>query len=227
MIQVSDLEFNYGSSDFQLRIPELSINRGEKVAIVGPSGLGKSTLLMLLAGIISPQCGTIRMGEVQLEGLSDSARRRFRTSKIGLVFQELELIEYLSVRENILLPFLFNRSPRKMAEVQASVESLADATGLTSKQLSRRPKQLSHGERQRVAICRAMITKPEYLLVDEPTGSLDPGTASEVIDMLFCQARANDTTMLLVTHDYIQLDRFDRTINLVDLQTAETTREVH
>ena len=226
MIQVSDLEFNYGSSDFQLRIPELAIDQGEKVAIVGPSGFGKSTLLMLLAGIISPKCGSIRMGEVQLEGLSDAARRRFRTSKIGLVFQELELIEYLSVRENILLPFLFSRSSRKMAEVQASAEALAEATGLTSK-LSRRPEQLSQGERQRVAICRAMITKPEYLLVDEPTGSLDPRTASEVIEMLFRQARANDTTMLLVTHDYSQLDRFDRTINLVDLQITDTAREVH
>ena len=226
MIQVSDLEFNYGSSDFQLRIPELAIDQGEKVAIVGPSGLGKSTLLMLLAGIISPKCGSIRMGEVQIEGLTDAARRHFRTSKIGLVFQELELIEYLSVRENILLPFLFSRSSRKMAEVQASAEALAEATGLTNK-LSRRPKQLSQGERQRVAICRAMITKPEYLLVDEPTGSLDPRTASEVIEMLFRQARANDTTMLLVTHDYSQLDRFDRTINLVDLQITDTAREVH
>ncbi len=226
MIRVSDLEFNYGSSDFRLRIPELSIDQGEKVAIVGPSGLGKSTLLMLLAGIISPTCGRIRMGEVQLECLSDAARRRFRTSKIGLVFQELELIEYLSVRENILLPFLFSRSSRKMAEVQASAEALAEATGLTSK-FSRRPKQLSQGERQRVAICRAMITKPEYLLVDEPTGSLDPRTASEVIDMLFRQARASDTTMLLVTHDYSQLDRFDRIINLVDLQITDTAREVH
>lgn len=225
MIQVSDLEFSYGSSDFQLRIPDLSIDRGEKVAIIGPSGLGKSTLLMLLAGIISPKCGRIRMGEVQLDGLSDAARRRFRTSKIGLVFQELELIEYLSVHENILLPFLFGRSSWKMAEVQAYAKSLAEATGLTSK-LSRRPEQLSQGERQRVAICRAMITKPEYLLVDEPTGSLDPSTAREVIELLFLHARANDTTMLLVTHDYSQLDRFDRTLNLADLQIAETAGEV-
>lgn len=226
MIQVNDLEFNYGSPDFQLRIPELSINRGETVAIVGPSGFGKSTLLMLLSGIISPNRGTIRMGDVQLEGLSDVARRRFRTSKIGLVFQELELIEYLSIRENILLPFLLNRSSRKMADIQATAQSLAAATGLTSK-LSRRPKQLSQGERQRVAICRAMITQPEYLLVDEPTGSLDPCTANEVMEMLFRQARANGTTMLLVTHDYSQLDRFDRTVNLVDLQIADTAQEAH
>lgn len=225
MIQVSNLEFDYGSSDFQLRIPELSIGRGEKVAIVGPSGLGKSTLLMLLSGIISPKRGSIRIGEVQLEHLSDASRRRFRASKIGLVFQEFELIEYLSVRENILLPYLLNRSLLKMTEVQASAESLAEVTGLTDK-LSRRPKQLSQGERQRVAICRAMITKPEYLLVDEPTGNLDPRTASEVIDLLLGQAITNDTTVLLVTHDYRLLDRFDRTVNLADLQVVDTCREV-
>ena len=225
MIQVSNLEFDYGSSDFQLKIPELSIGRGEKVAIVGPSGLGKSTLLMLLSGIISPKRGSIRIGEVQLEHLSDASRRRFRTSKIGLVFQEFELIEYLSVRENIVLPYLMNRSLRKMTEVQASAESLAEMTGLTDK-LSRRPKQLSQGERQRVAICRAMITKPEYLLVDEPTGNLDPRSASEVIDLLLGQAITNETTVLLVTHDYRLLDRFDRTVNLADLQVVDTCREV-
>lgn len=225
MIQVSDLEFDYGSSDFQLNIPELSIGLGEKVAIIGPSGSGKSTLLMLLAGIISPKLGSIRMGDVQLEHLSDASRRRFRTSKISLVFQEFELIEYLSVRENILLPHLLNRSLRKMTDVHASAESLAEATGLTGK-LSRRPKQLSQGERQRVAICRAMITKPEYLLVDEPTGSLDPRTANEVIDLLFGQAMMNDTTMLLVTHDYRLLDRFDRTVSLANLQVVDPCREV-
>ena len=225
MIQVSDLEFDYGSSDFQLKIPDLSIGRGEKVAIVGPSGLGKSTLLMLLSGIVSPKRGSIRMGDVQLEHLSDASRRRFRASKIGLVLQEFELIEYLSVRENIMLPYLLNSSLRTRTEVQTSTESLAEVTGLTGK-LSRRPKQLSQGERQRVAICRAMITKPEYLLVDEPTGSLDARTASEVIDLLLGQAMMNDTTLLLVTHDTSLLDRFDRTVNLADLQLVDTCREV-
>ena len=225
MIQVSDLEFDYGSSDFQLKIPDLSIGRGEKVAIVGPSGLGKSTLLMLLSGIVSPKRGSIRMGDVQLEHLSDASRRRFRASKIGLVFQEFELIEYLSVRENIMLPYLLNSSLRTKIDVQATTESLAEVTGLSGK-LSRRPKQLSQGERQRVAICRAMLTKPEYLLVDEPTGSLDARTASEVIDLLLGQAMTNDTTLLLVTHDTSLLDRFDRTVNLADLQLVDTCREV-
>ena len=221
MIQVSDLEFDYGSSDFQLKILDLSIGRGEKVAIVGPSGLGKSTLLMLLSGIVSPKRGSIRMGDVQLEHLSDASRRRFRASKIGLVFQEFELIEYLSIRENIMLPYLLNSSLRTRPDVQATTESLAEVTGLSGK-LSRRPKQLSQGERQRVAICRAMITKPEYLLVDEPTGSLDARTASEVIDLLLGQAMMNDTTLLLVTHDTSLLDRFDRTVNLADLQLVDT-----
>ncbi len=225
MIQVSELEFSYGSLDFQLRVPELAIDRGEKVAIVGPSGLGKSTLLKLLSGILVPQHGTIRMGEVKLDNFSDAARRRFRASKFGLVFQELELIEYLSVRENILLPYLIHGFSKKRTEIQGSAESLAAATGLADK-LTRRPDQLSHGERQRVAICRAMITQPEYLLVDEPTGSLDSRTASEVLELLFDQAERNKTTMLMVTHDSSIRDRFDRTVDLAELQIADTSPEV-
>ena len=225
MIQVSELEYSYGSLDFQLRVPELAIDRGEKVAIVGPSGSGKSTLLKLLSGILVPQQGKIRMGEVELEHFSDAARRCFRASKIGLVFQELELIEYLSVRENILLPYLIHGLSKKRTEVQASAESLAAATGLADK-LTRRPGQLSQGERQRVAICRAMITQPEYLLVDEPTGSLDSRTASEMLELLFDQAERNKTTMLMVTHDSSILDRFDRTVDLAELQIAVTSTEV-
>ncbi len=225
MIQISELEFSYGSMDFQLRVPELEIERGEKVALVGPSGLGKSTLLKLLSGILVPQHGKIRMGEVELEHFSDAARRRFRASKIGLVFQELELIEYLSVRENILLPYLIHGFSKKRTEIHASAESLAAATGLADK-LTRRPDQLSQGERQRVAICRAMITQPEYLLVDEPTGSLDSHTANEVLELLFDQAERNKTTMLMVTHDSSILDRFDRTVGLAELQIADTSSEV-
>ena len=225
MIQVSELEYSYGSLDFQLRVPELAIDRGEKVAIVGPSGSGKSTLLKLLSGILVPQQGKIRMGEVELEHFSDAARRRFRASKIGLVFQELELIEYLSVRENILLPYLIQGFSKKRTEIQASAEALAAATGVADK-LTRRPDQLSQGERQRVAICRAMITQPEYLLVDEPTGSLDRHTASEVLELLFDQAERNKTTMLMVTHDSSILDRFDRTVDLAELQIAVTSTEV-
>lgn len=222
MIQVSDLAFSYGASDFQLQVPELTIERGEKVAIVGPSGLGKSTLLKLLSGILLPHRGSIRMGGMRLEHFSDAARRRFRALKVGLVFQELELIEYLSVRENILLPYFIHRSSRKRREVQSSAETLAAAIGLESK-LTRRPDQLSQGERQRVAICRAMITQPEFLLVDEPTGSLDPRTANEVLELLFDQAERNKTTMLLVTHDASMLHRFDRTIDLAELQIVDTS----
>lgn len=226
MIRINELVFSYGSSDFELVIPELSIARGESVAILGPSGSGKSTLLMLLAGIISFTSGNIRMGELHLESLTEEARRRFRSTKIGLVFQELELIEYLTVRENILLPYFISRSSRKISEAQANVESLAIATGIAAK-LSNYPHQLSQGERQRVAICRALITQPEYLLVDEPTGSLDPQRAREVLELLLAPSLTHNTTVLMVTHDSSLLGRFSRVVNLPELRSHYVSGEAN
>lgn len=217
MIRITELVFSYRSSDFELAIPELSIARGETVAIVGPSGSGKSTLLMLLAGILSFTSGSIRMGELQLESLSEAARRRFRSTKIGLVFQELELVEYLSVRENILLPLYISRSSQSTSEAQANIESLALATGIADK-LCQLPHQLSRGERQRVAVCRALITQPEYLLVDEPTGSLDPHRAKQVLELLLAPTLKHNRTILMVTHDHSVLGRFSRVINVPDLK---------
>ena len=214
MIQIRDLEFRYGS-EFTLRVPELSIQSGEKVAMVGPSGSGKTTLLMLFAGVTMPQRGSIRVADTQVDQLTDSARRSFRARRIGMVFQDFELIEYLSVEYNILLPFLINSSMRLTSEIRARVRSLAKATGLAEK-LARYPRQLSQGEQQRVAICRAMITQPKLLLADEPTGSLDLSTANNVLDLLIEHVDQCGTTLLMVTHDRGLLAKFDRTINLAD-----------
>lgn len=224
MIRINELLFSYGYSEFELSIPELSIDQGETVAIVGPSGSGKSTLLMLLSGIFALTSGSIRMGELQLESLSEAARRRFRSTQIGLVFQELELIEYLSVRENILLPCFISRSSPMMTMAQVNVESLAATIGIADK-LSQHPQQLSQGERQRVAICRALITNPEYLLVDEPTGSLDPQRAHEVLELLLDPTLKHNRTLLMVTHDQSLLGRFSRVVNLPDLKSNYATGE--
>ena len=217
MIQVSDLRFQYRSSKFQLRIPELSISRGEKVAIIGPSGSGKTTLLMLLAGASPLQHGSIRVDDTQVDRLTEAERRRFRISRIGIVFQGFELLEYLTVLENILLPFRINRSLPLSAESKARAISLAKSTGLSEK-LERHPNRLSQGERQRVALCRALIARPTVVLADEPTGSLDPQTTQDALDLLFAQVQQESATLLFVTHDHSLLDQFDRTIDLSNFQ---------
>ncbi|MCC6509894.1 MAG: ABC transporter ATP-binding protein [Pirellulaceae bacterium] len=212
MIRVEDLQYEYGT-DFRLCVPHLAIARGEKVAIVGPSGSGKTTLLMLLAGVKVPSKGSILVGQTRVDGLSDAARRKFRVASIGFVFQEFELLEYLSVRENILLPYMINPALRRTSEVEERVMSLAQTSGLKDK-LARRPDQLSQGERQRVALCRAMVTQPQVILADEPTGSLDPQTTRDVLQLMFDQVDQSGATLVMVTHDHAVLGRFDRTIDL-------------
>jgi len=177
MIEIEQLQFRYPRSDFHLQIESLSIEPAEKVAVVGPSGSGKTTLLNLIAGVAKPHSGTIRVGDQTVSALSDAERRDFRAANIGMVFQQFELVEYLNVLDNILLPFSINESlKREHRSSQGRAEQareLAQAVGLDSK-LRRRPHQLSQGEQQRVAICRALITTPKLILADEPTGNLDP-----------------------------------------------------
>ena len=162
------MKFRYGQQGFSLLVREMEVSRGEKLAIVGPSGSGKTTFLDLVAGIQLPESGTIRVGDMDLSRLGEKSRRDFRSSKMGLVFQEFELLEYLSVADNIRLPFLINRSLSRRSLGSDTVTQLAEQVGIGDK-LHRRPHQLSQGERQRVAICRALVHQPELLLADEPT----------------------------------------------------------
>lgn len=212
MIEIDDLEFRYQHDGFGLRVPSLRISSGESVALVGPSGCGKTTLLNLLVGIVEPNEGNIRFEGRELTRLSDAARRAFRISTAGMVFQEFELLSYLNVEENILLPYLLNSSQRPTHAIRESVGELAEPLGLQS--LLKRPiDRLSHGERQRVAIARALITNPALLLADEPTGNLDPATRDQIVDLLFDQAAAKRSTLLMATHDHSLIDRFDRVID--------------
>ncbi len=217
MIQINDLDYSYNSSSFRLSISALTVEQGEKVAIVGPSGSGKSTLLRLVAGAVKPQRGMIRLGDARIDQLSDSQRRAFRIANIGFVFQEFELLDYLTVNENILLPFYINRALRLSNQTRLAAQELAVRVGLAAK-LKRRPDQLSQGERQRVAVCRALITRPKVLLADEPTGSLDRQSAGEILDLLLAQAASEGTTVLFVTHDHSLLPQFNRTIDMVEFQ---------
>ena len=186
MIKIDQLRFRYPRSDFELVIESLPVERGEKVAIVGPSGSGKTTLLNLMAGIFVPDSGRIQILNDDVGQLHDARRRDFRITNIGMVFQQFELIEYLTAHDNILVPFFINSTLEMSREVCDRAKELADSMGLRDK-LQRRPGKLSQGEQQRIAICRALITEPKLILADEPTGNLDPANKTLILDILFDQ----------------------------------------
>ena len=216
-IQISNLQFSYTSAGgFRMHIPRLEISAGECVAIVGPSGSGKTTLLNLMAGTFVPHSGQISVAGERLDSMTEAARRRFRIDRVGQVFQAFELLEYLTVEENILLPRLIDPGGRKNSDAQQRIQSLLSSVGLQD-MADKRPAELSHGERQRVAVCRAMFNHPQLLLADEPTGNLDQANKLKVVDLLIRQARTHDSMLLMVTHDHSMLDAFERVIDFAEL----------
>lgn len=203
---------------FELRVPSLSIRPGEVLACIGPSGSGKTTLLNLIAGIALPDAGSVRVLGHDLAATSEAQRRRLRLSRLGLVFQEFELLEYISAWENITLAARLGRQDRRALASQAL--ALARAADIEHA-LARRPHALSQGERQRVAVCRALATAPALILCDEPTGNLDPDSAAAITSLLLAQARALGAGLLMVTHNHALLPSFDRILRL------ETSRRAH
>jgi ABC-type lipoprotein export system ATPase subunit len=212
MIEINDLRFRYPEGEFELNVPELAIERGETVAVIGPSGCGKTTLLHLMAGVRAPQSGDVVTDGVEVTALDDGGRRDFRIRRIGMVFQEFELLEYLTVLDNILLPYRINGSLTLDETARHRAESLAEQVGIADK-LGRFATKLSHGEKQRVAVCRALVAEPVLLLADEPTGNLDPTNTERVLDILLEAATAAGATLVTVTHEYELLPRFQRTVD--------------
>jgi ABC-type lipoprotein export system ATPase subunit len=212
MIQVEQLQFAYPRSEFQLSIEELKIEAGEKVAVVGPSGSGKTTLLNLLSGIIVPEQGSVIVDGQTVSAMPDSERRNFRIAEIGFVFQQFELVEYLRVADNIRLPYLINRTLSESSATRERLNDLANSVGIGDK-LKRWVHQLSQGEQQRVAICRALLPEPKLILADEPTGNLDPANKQRILSVLFEQVDRGGQTLIVVTHDMAILDGFDRIVD--------------
>lgn len=220
MINLSTLVFEYPNSDFTLAVPELKIAAAEKAAVIGPSGSGKTTLLNLVAGITLPKQGCIEIDGTVINRLDDGARRNFRITRIGFVFQRFELLDYLDVLDNILHPYRITGALVLDSGVRERACSLAEQMGLGNK-LHRRIGRLSQGEMQRAAICRALLPQPRLILADEATGNLDPENKRMILDLLFEAVDRDNATLLAVTHDHALLQRFDRVIDFGDFQAQE------
>jgi putative ABC transport system ATP-binding protein len=219
MIELVDIHFSYPQSDFSLNIKELHIARGNKTAVIGPSGFGKTTLLNLLAGILLPDSGDIKVAGESLTHLPEKARRNFRIRNIGFVFQDFRLIPYLNILDNMLLPFRINSILSLEKSSRQSAIRLATELGLESK-LKNYPAKLSHGERQRVAIGRALVHTPPVILADEPTGNLDPQNKEKIMEILFDYVQERQATLITVTHDMFMLKGFKQTIDFTHIQNS-------
>ena len=211
MIEAENMSFAYPGAGFTLQVPTLQVKTGEVVGIIGASGSGKTTLLHLLTGLKLRQSGSLKVQGVDPSVITEPARRNNRLKSMGLVYQDFALLDYLNVIDNIVLPYRVSPALPWDITVKQRAKELASILGITDK-LRRRIDQLSQGEKQRVAIARAMLTKPKLLLADEPTSNLDPANKLAVLDAMLDLAKANGSTVLVVTHDHGLLNRFDRVL---------------
>ncbi|MWJ27623.1 ATP-binding cassette domain-containing protein [Halomonas sp. ZH2S] len=195
---------------------DLTVLPGESVAILGRSGVGKSTLLGLLAGLDTPTAGELSLFGQALSELDEDGRAMLRAGRVGFVFQNFQLLPSLSALENVLLPL--ELSPR--AGEEGTAKDWLNRVGL-GERVTHLPKQLSGGEQQRVAIARAFVANPELVFADEPTGNLDPHTGATVIELLFSLNQQERTTLILVTHDHALAGRCDRCLRLEEGRLVE------
>jgi len=214
ILELSGVGKSFNTPDGPLPILKnvtVTITRGEKVAIIGPSGSGKSTLLSLIGLLDTPTEGTLVISGVTVADLSEAKQADFRNQKIGFIFQSFELISPFTVAENISAPLDISGKPVNETLVQDLILSL----GLQDR-TNARPQTLSGGEKQRVAIGRALINQPDILLADEPTGSLDRATGEKVLDLLLGAVATHNTTLIIITHDESIAARMDRVFTLQD-----------
>ena len=194
-----------------LRDVDLVLAAGEYIAVMGESGIGKSTLLNLIAGLDQPDAGSIRLDGVDLAGLDDDALTLLRRERMGFVFQAFHILPYLSLAQNVALPLILNRVAD--AEAAARTQAMLAAVGLAGREASM-PRELSGGELQRAAIARALVHQPKLLLADEPTGNLDPESAAQVLALLREQVKTRNAACILVTHSQAAAATADRIVIL-------------
>jgi putative ABC transport system ATP-binding protein len=223
MIHLTDIEFGWRPDATLLAIPQFSVVRGERVFLRGPSGSGKSTLLGLIGGVLEARRGRLQINGVELTGRGRAWRDRFRADHIGYIFQMFNLVPYLSVLDNVLLPAGFSNLRAQRAgngpdAHRAEALRLLAALDLhESVQHAPTVLELSHGQQQRVAAARALFGRPELIIADEPTSSLDADTRERFLDLLMTECRQAGTTLLFVSHDVALSSLFDRTVELSDI----------
>jgi putative ABC transport system ATP-binding protein len=214
LVQLSDVSKQYDGTPAVSRI-SMEVAPGESVAVMGPSGSGKSTLLNLIAGLDRPSSGTVRVGDERVDKLSETRLARFRRRQVGMIFQFFNLLDDMTVADNIMLPAQLAGERGAKARAEELLEALR-----ISQHRDAYPARLSGGERQRVAIARALVNRPALLLADEPTGALDSATGDEIGELLLDLNRTGQTLML-VTHNPDLAARYARrTITLVDGRIA-------
>jgi len=224
-VALSNVRFAYCPGRDVVSIDSLTINRGETVFLHGPSGSGKTTLLGLLAGVLTATSGSVRILGQDLTPLSSGARDAFRAQHLGYVFQQFNLIPYLSVRENILLPVRLDRErraklgttdPVKAADALAAELDIASA-------IHSPVTELSVGQQQRVAVARALIGSPEVIICDEPTSALDSDRRERFLELLFASCHKVGATLVFVSHDFTLQPLFSRTVELPEINSASAT----
>jgi len=221
IVQLRDVRFSWPGQPLPvLDIPDFSIERGERLFLKGPSGSGKTTLLSLIAAVLSAQSGSMRVHGVALDALKGGQRDQFRVDYIGLVFQQFNLLPFLSVRENIQLPCKFSRTRRARAlsegrTLAQEADRLLTAMNLSPEEVNNRAvAELSVGQQQRVAVARALIGSPPLIIADEPTSALDSDTRQAFIELLFNEVEAAGCSLLFVSHDAQLAPAFDRQLDL-------------
>ncbi|MEL7045465.1 MAG: ABC transporter ATP-binding protein [Pseudomonadota bacterium] len=215
MIEMHNLSRVYRTSDVEttaLGGINLNIDKGEFIAVMGPSGCGKSTLLNVLGMLDSPTAGTYSFQGETISGRSERELAALRKERLGFIFQSFNLIDELSVRENVQLPLLYQKIAAK--ERKRRVDEVLERVNIAHRS-EHRPQQLSGGQQQRVAVARAVVTNPALILADEPTGNLDSANGEEVLALLN-QLNADGTTIVMVTHDKSHADHAGRVVNMLD-----------
>jgi putative ABC transport system ATP-binding protein len=207
MLELRGVEKSYANGRRVLSGLTYTLGTGEYVAVMGESGVGKSTLLNLIAGLDTPDKGDIAIDGVNMAGLDDDAATRLRRERFGFVFQAFHVLPHLTLLQNVALPLLLN------GESQERAESMLQAVGLAGRGHDF-PRQLSGGELQRVAIARALVHKPKLVLADEPTGNLDPDTAHGILLLLRDEIKANGASGIIVTHSHAAAATADRVLVL-------------